>query len=713
MIKRIILFLAVALSLVWITYYALDILDDKNNYQPEALFGTQDESLLIIIRPSEAKISAVPDFDQSPVYQLVTSLNDSLFETAYISKKRDHFLLSRAGVWNEAIISKLFSNSNDIAFENESFKIKGYKGRYHKTNLYLFKGELETATTTDKFIFDSKASAAIINFDANIGIASHSDIYFKESGLINYVTRNDEIQEGKKVSDEALFSGVTSRNIDSYHFSERTYKASKDSTFKNSPMFLWMQFGFIEVTHKGKRALITDYIEGQDPILVLNELNNSYDTSWFTNPLLSDFPKKGNKYKVEYMEDFVVISSDEGFCKKLISDYKLGNTIALNENARNKHYGSLPKNVSERIITEEQSFSRSAYKGKLLESYTNQIATTNESISEETISISIGGDIRDFYALEGNGNVIALTKEGSLKRFTDQELAWTNAITGKTKGSIQIIDLHANGEKHILFNTDDEIHLVQMNGSYATGFPVKLESEMSTEVKFYRWKGKSYFLVGTENGETIHFDSKGRELNIFKTAITATEEIQVWASQQRLFSGFSNGATFVMYDMEKNRVHREFLLPFNSKALKIPNEILHFGVDNNNVVKTDQKGNQSTLGNYNSTKILETETEGTPIIAIQSNNEIHLLNVEGIPFGEIRLPFNEVEDIFVHNTNSGKTVVGVIDGLENNVYLYETDGQLITKKGLEGQKKLFVHSSNKGYRITTIVDQFIVQYFEN
>jgi len=107
MIKRVILFLTVLLSLVWITYYALDILDEKNNYNAEDLFGLQDEELLIILRPSEISIDEIPGFDQSPVADLVKSLNDSLYDIAHISKKRSHFLLTRKGVWNEQIIKSL------------------------------------------------------------------------------------------------------------------------------------------------------------------------------------------------------------------------------------------------------------------------------------------------------------------------------------------------------------------------------------------------------------------------------------------------------------------------------------------------------------------------------------------------------------------------------------------------------------------------------
>ena len=99
------------------------------------------------------------------------------------------------------------------------------------------------------------------------------------------------------------------------------------------------------------------------------------------------------------------------------------------------------------------------------------------------------------------------------------------------------------------------------------------------------------------------------------------------------------------------------------------------------------------------------------LILVKSANTIQLINPEGISFGQIELPFNEVVDIYVNTNHSGKTFVAIIDGLENNVYLYDSKGELLNSKSLEGQSKVhLVVSDHK--QITTIIDQFIIQYSE-
>src|SRR5690606_6645704 len=102
-----------------------------------------------------------------------------------------------------------------------------------------------------------------------------------------------------------------------------------DDVFKNGPMNSWCLNGFVSVNYGGERAFIADYIVGQDPILILNELTQSTNEATFKTPLTNDFPKSGT-YFVKYLDDLVVISENENTCNNLIADFKLGNTIALN-----------------------------------------------------------------------------------------------------------------------------------------------------------------------------------------------------------------------------------------------------------------------------------------------------------------------------------------------------------------------------------------------
>ena len=715
MINKVLLWITIAASLVWIGYVGLDILNDKNNYSPEDLFGTHDEKLLIISRPDEVDINQLMDFMNAPAAEVVRSINPEAYEIAFMSANQAHILLRKSTNWTEEDIQNLFTSSNiKPVIESGSFTYGNYQGRYYKKGLYMSSGEVKKPEeTTPAYQYDKKASASVVHFSDNAKTLSVSDIYFKEDGRIDYITYNDDIEQGNQVKDEVLFSGVVTKNFNSYHFYERDYYATLDSVFAQGPMFNWILNGFLELNYEGSTVLICDYIGGQDPVLILNDLNQTQDAIKFNRQLTRDFPSAGSSFFVAYLEDLVVFSEDKSICDKVVADFKLGNTIALDKATRNKIYGALPQSVSERIITKEQSYSKAVYRGKLLETQMGVLrAVETPQDKRESVAMNCGFDIQDFVAL-GDGNAIALGKQGEIMLFHQGGEDWSKQLGQKVMGSLDIIDLHQSGEKFLLVNTRDKIHLWNMSGDPVSGFPINLEVEASNVVKFYRWKGKSYFLIANENNQVLHFDAKGRELNVIKSSIPITRKIDVWASQRKLFAGFANNASFVMYNLDDYKVHRDFPLQVPCLPAKVPNELFQFGLENNTLVKINQKGLKFDFKEFPRAKLIGIQMDSkTPAIIIQSANEIHLVNTEGIPFSQISLPFNEIEDVFIETSNSGKTTVAVIDGLENNVYLYGLDGERLTLKPIEGQTKVQVSSEGSSRIVTTVVDQYIVQYFE-
>ncbi|MEY3426198.1 MAG: hypothetical protein RL679_1556, partial [Bacteroidota bacterium] len=51
-----------------------------------------------------------------------------------------------------------------------------------------------------------------------------------------------------------------------------------------------------------------------------------------------------------------------------------------------------------------------------------------------------------------------------------------------------------------------------------------------------------------------------------------------------------------------------------------------------------------------------------------------------------------------------------IDGLENNVYLYDLDGSNLLDKPLEGSTKSMINLCDNVLTLTTIVDNYLIQY---
>lgn len=711
MFKRVLLGFLFVASISWIAYYAWDVASSKNNHVPELVFSQEDDQLLIVLQPDEINFSAIESFEEAPSLALITALNDSAYVQGFFSQKRSHFLIIGDKNWNPKRLQRLF-NGKKPRVEGKHVFIEGYEGEFYKTSLYLHKGMISHSGNKETvFPVDKKASASLLSFGKN-GVNVTTDIYFKANGRVNYITRNANIAQGTQIKDESIFAGLVSRNISSYHFYERDYYATIDNDFAGSPMYKWLLNGFVITEYDGEKVLVSDYLGGQDPILILNDLNQTLDSNRFSNPLMSDFPSTGKSYAIKYLEDVVVISESEAACDKMIADYKLGNTIASSNTVRYRYFGELPKSVSERFVGKESSYSKAVYQGRLMETYTGIPVIETPKEMSASVNLSCGFDIKDFAVLPGHGNVVALGTKGEVACFQGKKLAWKKQLSEKILGSVELIDLHYNGEVYVLLSTESALHLWDLKGTNASGFPITLETEATSPAKFYRWKERSYFLVGNATNKLVQFDAQGRELNAYSINQTVSYPIEVWVSQKRLFVGVSSqSGQFTMYEIEKRKALRSFDILPNSRAVKVPNQLFHFSINNNGLVRTDQKGNNETIENYPSGKMLHAHNDKT--IAVQTNNTLHLLNEQGIGFTQINLPFSDIADIYITTPESGKTYICVIDALENNVYLYSTDGTQLGKKALEGQTRVHFQTVNGSKCITTVVDQFVIQYIED
>lgn len=714
--NRIFLGLVILLSLSWLGYVSLDILSETNNFTPEYLFCEEDEKILVINRPDEVNIDVLPDFSNAPLADNYQKLNTEPFSTAFISANQAQILLLRFGNWSEEDIQKLFVEFDQKpVFNGGDFSVGDLKGRYYKKSLHLFQGDVRhNKGARTAFNYDRKASASILHLTREHVVHSVTDIYFRGSERVDYITYDAQIQQGNQVKDEEIFSRILTRNFSEYHFRERDFYAGEDSVFAAGPMFSWMQNGFVEIQYEGATALISDYIDGQDPILILNDLNQTQDESRFSTQLTRTFPAGKSKYSIKYLEDLIVISQDESICDKIVADFKLGNTIALNKGSRFQVYGALPGFVSERIVTRNKSYTRAVYRGKLLETHMGeQVMANDDKVKTESLALNCGFNVADFVVLPQSGNLVALGKNGEVARFKDGKQQWSKRLNSESVGEVQLIDLHQTGELFVIVTTRKEIHLWNLQGEAVSGFPIQLDEKASLQTKFYRWNGRSYFLQVTEDNQLMQFDAKGGELNMMKLNLTPTRPLDVWASNGTLFAGAASSSQFIMIDIDHRKVYREFALPSAGWPYKNPNELLQYGIEGGQLYKLTQKGIRMNYRPFPDAQLLRLQSEGqNKVLVIKSKNELHLLNPEGIPFCQINLSFNEVEDVFVQTFDSGKTMTAVIDGLENNVYLYALDGSMIKHAPMEGQTKVHITSLGSQTMVTTVVDQFVVQYFE-
>lgn len=709
------------ISIAWIGYVAGDLVDKKNSYAPISVFGKEDGKILVINRISEFNAEQIPFKSIPKNNEVINSILPNMKDkhAIYISSNRKNLLIHWNQNWSENKIRKLFSNSHLKVKKTglHSYEISGYEIEQYKSALYFHEPGLQTTLVENWDKFDKKSSAALIDLTNEDPITT--DIYFKENGKIQFSSKNIKQVAGNQINDKNLFSEILPINISNYHFFEKKYAASTDADFRKSPMYKWVEKGFVSFEFKGKKVLISDYKIGQNPINILNDYfkkdTENGEHAFFGNTkLCAEFKGNGtNGFFIYLLNDFVILCEDMEICEDIVTQNKVGNILATDSDAIFSIYGGLPSLVSERFVNSSSNkFSKTIYKNRIIESnisagiLASSLAPTKSGI--ETLTMNVDMVIKDFVSFDGKGNCAVLTATGELIYFSNGKNTWIKNLNSKSVGQITYIEQY----QLILVTCKNSIHLMDRNGKYTFGGPIELGGKYAAQpATYYEWKNKMYFVYPDESGNLIVFDSKRRFYSSISNKMSdVAAPIDAWKSNSKLFYGIRSNSAFKMFDAEKKKEFRSFLLPNKGKTILTDNELFLFTQENNNLICLDQKGIKNEL-NIPSSGNLRKSQDGRKetFLSNYSNGQITVLGKLGAPLGQIQIDISDLENWDIFSLNN-KIYITCVDGLENNVYLYELDGSDILDKPLEGSTKSMLNMSGNVLTLTTILDNYLIQY---
>ncbi len=717
---RYFLFFLSILALAWIGYVSWDFLTRKDLFRLEELFGKEDEAVLIINRPAEFNAALVDFQTDNPVYELVLSMlpNQQEKTSICISRARPHFHITGRSVWDEAAVRLAFAGHPLTFISANKFRFDGYTGLIKKNVVYVFREELKTSViATEWSNFDLKSSATLVDFSRQKPVLT--EIYFGDGGTSEYITRTQKPAGTGAFDDKALFAMVLPDGLSDYHFTEKFTLAEQDSVYKNSPLFSWVDKGLVEFTYKGVPVLLTDYLSGQQPGLILRDIQpdteyeaEDYYTATSLKEDLSFDPAQG--FFMKEIEDYVLICKSKDVIDQVIGDYKLGKTVALNPAKAESIYGNLPAVVSERFVNGSQRTTRTFYDDHLFEirfaENGNGPAQTPGG-NTDAYKFPADGLVQDFVVFDEPGKVALLNDKNQLIYFQDGNRKWVYPLPAEEKLlGMELVDLFNNDKLQVLLTTDKSIYLVDVLGRDVGEFPAKADQQFNAKTTFYRWKDQGYFVNSEQNRITL-LDARGRELNQVRTSLgTIRQPVEVWLSNNILFFGATDHQKFSMIQAEKSREYRTFDLKGPFVAMTAPNQVFLYTIENQVLMQTDQKGTRTQLASFPGGHLAgKTSTGNLPVLLVKQGNSYKLLNTKGIEFRKITVPFSETDDLAVGERN-GRIEYAIADGLENNVYLYGADNRKMNVGAMEGMQKTQLTYSGKKRLVTTIIENFVIQY---
>jgi hypothetical protein len=718
MFGRVFLAILSVISLLWLGYATYDRVSQEKQYRPEYLFGVDDEEVLILHNP-EQKEFLLHHFEvvNEEICQLIGATNASKIDVLYVSKKRGQVLIVSKEAVNDKSVEDLFIDKQSIRKENNKKLMFGkLKGHFSKNAVYFSSQVFNLNQNPWKELhFDENSDASIISFRETA--PSITDVYKKENGVIEYKSIVKDAIFGAKVNDKVVFASVIPASIQSYKFYETDYLRTTNPELSKSPMNNWLKYGLVHLTINGQEAIITDYIEGQEPIQVLYDFykqqSTNSETYYFEGKKLTNLLSDSKGFYVYQLDDFVVISEHRAVCESIVGDYKLGNTIAQNPQKSEEIYGLLPQKVNYRSVSETEKQASSVYEKVLLTTVVGggtKYSANDHQLQQNQVAQSyvVGSTVKDILLIDEHSFFVT-TQDNKVLFFDKAVKKWEKTLDEPIVGDAAIIDIYANEKSQLLVATGKKVYVLDINGNEPGGFPIELDDQTCVQTPlFYRWKGNGFFILPSQNGKLIQHDNQGRELAIIKTQLTGIEQQPiVWVSANKPFIGVYDNVRFEMIQADTKKSFRIFEAKETSVAIKLPNEVKRFGLSNNQLVSYDQRGGITRYEKFTNASLLERVTNnGVSTITIKDKQQLKFFNSEGIQWANLKLPFSDVSDVQLFTTASGTTIIAGIDGLENKVHLWKTNGDLYRKNSFDGSKIVRYYA---GY-IFTVVDNLVVRY---
>jgi hypothetical protein len=717
MLRRIFLTILLIIASGWTFYVSIGLIDQKDAYSLTNLFGKEDGQLIIVNKSSDYRIAMDQFQTIAKNKELLSVIVPNLEEDSRlaISANRKHFLIENPSNWSRTEITNLFEKSGlNLKTTNlNSFECDGYQVSYYRHALYIHQAELTTSTIEDWVVFDKKANASIVSFlDNKVTIR---DVYFSDGHKIEFITRTNENLKGNQINDKEIFASVLPKNVKDYAFYEKVFAQNNVFKDETTPIFEWVDKGFILLDINEQPVFVSDYLPGQNPLQVIADhlkvSPENEDHAYFENlNLLKGIFKKNIGFHVYLMNNYVVISQDENKCIEIVSQSKLGNTLNTDQSSLSNIFDELPALVSQRIVNTKEKYSKTVYKNRLLETHIqgmNADETSTTSTNNNVLSINVDANIKDFFAFDGNGNVAVATATNELIYYSGGNLQWVKNLGSKIIGQIGYLE-HL---QTLLVTSTNGIHLIDKSGNYAVGNVVNVANSPIQQAVSFEWKNKMYFAFPDATGNINVYSSNGSMVYRFASGIEkVSAPFDIWVSQSKLFIGVRSENQFKMFDLERQAEHRSFAISKGSIGVIESNEIGIFCTGTNGLSRYDQKGIESAVQPPTNGKLFRSYYGcSNPLVAAGRPDGVTLLDATGFTIGNVKKEFNQIEYASGVLLNNSYYILA-IDGIENNVYLYHSNGRMVCDDSFEGSLKGQLNLFEGKLILTTVVDKYLIQY---
>ena len=96
---------------------------------------------------------------------------------------------------------------------------------------------------------------------------------------------------------------------------------------------------------------------------------------------------------------------------------------------------------------------------------------------------------------------------------------------------------------------------------------------------------------------------------------------------------------------------------------------------------------------------------------LTQQNNIYVITGSGTILGQFSSSVSNIDDASLIKLPNGKTVVGIIDGIANNCYIYTISGNELNKENYEGSNKItFQRQTDGTILLVSQANGYLIRY---
>lgn len=690
-------------SLSWISYVGFTLVEGSSAPPtPENAFSQKDDTIIVVHNSAEIDYNSpiVSSLQKNSFFAILLNQPERI-QHFYFSTSQDLVLLERSKPWTSEIVKNYVGGlalSSTISTQKHLSLSNNWKGEFHGKYLLLYQGEWTPASKSVvawKYL-DRKSSLSLV-YKTTDNTYEIEDSYFISSHNTKSITHT-----GSKalplINDQELFQELIPADFDSYTFYETNYFISKFP--KKSIINEWMNYGLALVTNQKDSCLITDYKPGQDPLAILSELDNVDLSDKQKQATLKGhyfpFLRSNKKVYLEIFNNSVLISNSQQSINRIIGAYETGATLEQSTTLKFKLFSNSPQKVSYRHFDRNKQITLSRLTGanhgtiQVL----NEEKSDTESDPKELPKLNplrLDDNLKGLYPIPGSNNLIAITQSNTFYFVGSKQILWSKNLESEPIGNPIFI---GNG---VFLNTKNGVQGFDRNGNNLAGFPIAC-NEVTSNLFSYYWNGKD-FISFIADGQIQSYGTNGKQS--FKVGVNGPlqkeSQLVIQGKRGELIAHVCTNSNWSSISIKRRRlIKSQNLSEGEWHLVKVNSTISLLGLAKKQFIRMNENGNKAMLvGNVSA--ILNTQNVGEEkLFFLNQQNTIYVITSSGTILSQFNSTISAIDDATIIKLSNNKTLVGIVDGIANNCYIYSTRGSELNKESYEGSNKIVFQKQTDG-----------------